>query len=394
MVDVEATVDALLVTEQKNPGVAGQEQRGRKRFPKADAAEHEETAAVSLTGVKSETEHIEAIDDNTFPISCFLEKDARNVYTLSGFCRLCDQTFRAAGCVWQGKAHPWNNHARMLDKIVQHARTHGAVGYTIHRNLDEMRLDWARPPDEAADVVADASVSRVRRIKKHCEKCGIYKSIAAFRRTKSKERVDICGSCELLQCAACAAMLSRGKFAARDICRYFDADAKHLTCLVCMKQQQSAARLQERLQRQQRLQERKEQELLQRQQRIQRLQERKEKCKRKARTCAKCGTNQGISAFRLTERKSRVDICGDCELVPCAACTAMLSRKDFAGSDIRSYFKSADTKHITCFVCKEQQQEARQQRLQELMEKNKRRFCTCKHPRAHTRTCLLRVTFA
>ena len=101
MVDVEATVDALLVTEQKNPGVAGQEQRGRKRFPKADAAEHEETAAVSLTGVKSETEHIEAIDDNTFPISCFLEKDARNVYTLSGFCRLCDQTFRAAGCVWQ-----------------------------------------------------------------------------------------------------------------------------------------------------------------------------------------------------------------------------------------------------------------------------------------------------
>ena len=41
-------------------------------------------------------------------------------------------------------AQPWNNHAKIQDKIVQHARTHGAVGFTSHRNSEEMRLDWAR----------------------------------------------------------------------------------------------------------------------------------------------------------------------------------------------------------------------------------------------------------
>ena len=183
------------------------------------------------------------------------------------------------------------------------------------------------------------------RTKKKCKNCGIYKTISAFRCTKSKERVDICGSCELVQCAACDAMLSRGKFATWDIRRYFNGDAKHLACLVCQKQQQYAARLQERLQRQQLRQERKEQERLQRQRRLQR---RKKKSKPKARTCTKCGTYQGLSAFRLTKQKTRVDICGDCELVPCAACTAMLSRKCFAAGDSRRYFNIAGAKHITC----------------------------------------------
>ena len=439
MVGVEATMDAQPATEQGIPGVAGEVPGRRKRRRSAEAADEENATSSVVCGselLTSESEHCGTIDDNTFPILCILEKDARGVYTVSGLCRLCDRTFRATGAVTNGKVLPWNKHARVHHQIEQHARKHGAVGYLPHRNLDEMRLDWARSSNEAAKVVtdasastvrneaagvvADASASTVRRIKKNCSKCGIYKSSSFFRCTKSKERVGICGSCELLQCTACDAMLSRSKFATRDVRRYFDSDAKHLTCLVCKKQQQYAARLQERLQRQQRLQERNEQEPDRRQQRLQkrkqerlrrqqRLQERKEqeqlrrqrrlqrsreKYKRKARTCTKCGTYQGISSFRLGKQTGRVDICGDCELVPCAACTAMLSRKHFAVGDIRRYFNIAGAKHITCLVCKEQQRHARQQRLRELMKRLKRRVCTCKHPQAHTRTCLLRIGFA
>ena len=263
-IEVEATVNAQLATGEGNPGVAGEVQRRRKRRRNAEAAdkknatssaasgselmtsetEHSETiddntfpisyflekdardemrlewarspgeaaevvAAASASTVRSETaevvadasastatssaasgselltsetEHNVAIDDNRFPISCFLEKDARGVYTLSGFCRLCDRTFRAVGTVWKGRVMPWYNHARVQHQIVQHARTHGAIGYTPHRNLDELRLDWTWSPDddaevvaaasvstfrnETAEVVADASTSTVRRIKK------------------------------------------------------------------------------------------------------------------------------------------------------------------------------------------------------------------------------------
>ena len=110
MVDVEAAVDALLATEQRNPGVAGEEQRGRKRCRNNEAAYQNTAASSAASGsnlLKSETEHSETLDVNTFPISCFLEKDARGVYTISGCCCLCDQTFRAVGTVRKGKVHPW-----------------------------------------------------------------------------------------------------------------------------------------------------------------------------------------------------------------------------------------------------------------------------------------------
>ena len=376
MVDVEATIDAQPATEQGIPGVAGEVPGSRKRRRSAEAADEENATSSVVCGselLTSESEHCGTIDDNTFPILCILEKDARGVYTVSGLCRLCDRTFRATGAVTNGKVLPWNKHARVHHQIEQHARKHGAVGYLPHRNLDEMRLDWARSPGEAAEVVADASASRVRRknccCSKSCKKCGVYQALSAFRCTKSRERVDICGSCELVPCAACAAMLPRGNFAAWDIRRYFNFDAKHITCLVCKEQQQHAGRQQ-------------------------RLQERKEKSKRKARTCTKCGVHQTISAFRLTKKNGRVDICGNCELVSCAACAATLSRASFAAWDIRRYFSFAGARHITCLVCKAQQQHARQQRLQELMKKSKRKVCTCKQPQAQTRTCLLHGRFA
>ena len=84
------------------------------------------------------------------------------------------------------------------------------------------------------------------------------------------------------------------------------------------------------------------------------------------------------------DERGHVDICRTCELVPCAACTARLPRGNFTKSNLYRYFYSTGIKHITCLVCKEQQH-ARQQRLQNLMEKSSRAACWCKHPRAHTR---------
>ena len=109
------------------------------------------------------------------------------------------------------------------------------------------------------------------------------------------------------------------------------------------------------------------------------------------RRCTQCGVYRASSHFRRTKR-GRVDICRTCELVPCAACAAMLPRRNFTDADIYRYFYFAGTKHITCLVCKEQQH-ARRQRLQNLMEKSDRAACWCKHPHAHTRKCPLHARY-
>ena len=247
---------------------------------KSDDVEADRNAAASpvATGSnlsKSETEHSATRDVNAFPILCYLDKDDRGVYTLSGICCLCDETFRAVGNVAKGTVLPWNGHATLQHRIVQHARTHGAVGYTPHRNLDEMRLDWVRSP-------------------------------------KGKK---IRGS-------------------------------KHKT--------HGGARCREH-------------------------------------RCTQCGVYQTSSAFRRTKRK-RVGICRTCEAVPCAACGTMLPLGKFTDSDVYRYFSPVGAKHITCRVCKEQQQE-RRLRLHKLMKTSRRKACTCKHPQAHTRTCPLRIRF-
>ena len=163
-----------------------------QRVPDTSAYVEADQIAAASSGasgsnlLRSETEHSETFDVNTFPISCFLDKDARGLYTLSGSCYLCGQTFRAVGSVVKGKAQPWHNHARLQHNIVQHARTHGAVGYTPRRNLDEMRLDWVRSPGEASEVMADASASRDRKNTTFCAGCAKRRRTTQFRCGASK----------------------------------------------------------------------------------------------------------------------------------------------------------------------------------------------------------------
>ena len=101
----------------------------------------EASGAVGLNLPNSTMEHAQAYDTSTFPISCALKKHALGFYILDGACCLCGQTFRAVGTVCKGKVLPWSCYTRVQKKIIQHARTHGAVGYTPHRNLDKMRLE-------------------------------------------------------------------------------------------------------------------------------------------------------------------------------------------------------------------------------------------------------------
>ena len=349
MVDVEAAVDALLATERRNPGVAGEEQRGRKRCQNTETVGPEESAAISLRGV-SRAEDILQLVPSTLGAGLGSAKEPRpispqHVPDKSDGVE-ADQTCWEIVCAACGKSQ----------KQTQY-RSHD-----VHEFLNERRNIRCQICRRTGRKIGGS------KHKCRCTECGVYQALSAFRWSK-RGRVDICGSCEPVPCAACAAMMSRENFTKRDIRGYFNFDAKHITCLVCKEQQQHAGRQQ-------------------------RPQECKEKSKRKVRTCTKCGVHQAISALRLTKKNGHVDICGNCELVSCAACAAMLSRASFAAWDIRRYFSFAGARHITCLVCKEQQQHARQRRLQERMKKSKRKVCTCKQPQAHTRTCLLRIRFA
>ena len=201
---------------------------------KSDDVEADRNAAASSVATgsnlsKSETEHSATRDVNAFPILCYLDKDDRGVYTLSGICCLCDETFRAVGNVAKGTVLPWNGHARLQHRIVQHARTHGAVGYTPRRNLDEMRLDWVLSPAETSEVVAAASASGHQKKTELCAGCARWRPTTQFRhgastcRTCQKEKnttfcagcarwrrttqfrrgASACRTCQKITCAAC-----------------------------------------------------------------------------------------------------------------------------------------------------------------------------------------------
>ena len=308
----------------------------------------------------SKTEHSETSDVNTFPISCFLYKDPRGAYTVSGFCCLCDQTFRAAGGVVRGKVQPWRGHARVEHNIVEHARMHGVVGYTPRRDLDRMRLDWVRSPGEASEIMADVSASRYRKSTTFCTCCAKWRRNNHFRRDAST-----CTTCLKITCAACGERKKSTQYRSREVYFFLNA-GQNARCQTC-RQEGRKIRVSKH--------------------------ETDQRQKRRQSRCTKCGVYQDLSTFRRTKKGGRVDICRSCDLVKCEACAAMLERGDFAQSEISRYFGSTQTKHITCLVCKGRRRHAQKKRLQELMQKSKRRFCTCKHPQAHTRTCLLRVEF-
>ncbi|CAE8691586.1 unnamed protein product [Polarella glacialis] len=87
--------------------------------------------------------------DVEFPVACSLTKDERGVYTLSGACRICGDTFRAIGSVSSGKVLPFNTHAGTQTQMAAHAKEcHGMAGWTCHRKLDEedpsQRLRWTK----------------------------------------------------------------------------------------------------------------------------------------------------------------------------------------------------------------------------------------------------------
>ena len=88
--------------------------------------------------------------EGRFPVACRLERDdSTGIYTLSGRCTSCGLTFLPArGCVSGTLTLPFNTHAKVQVKMVQHARLkHGLQGdWSAVRRLGEsdpaMRLVW------------------------------------------------------------------------------------------------------------------------------------------------------------------------------------------------------------------------------------------------------------
>ena len=237
---------------------------------------------------------------------------------------------------------------------------HGVVGYTPRRDLDRMRLDWVRSPGEASEIMADVSASRYRKSTTFCTCCAKWRRNNHFRRDAST-----CTTCLKITCAACGERKKSTQYRSREVYFFLNA-GQNARCQTC-RQEGRKIRVSKH--------------------------ETDQRQKRRQSRCTKCGVYQDLSTFRRTKKGGRVDICRSCDLVKCEACAAMLERGDFAQSEISRYFGSTQTKHITCLVCKGRRRHAQKKRLQELMQKSKRRFCTCKHPQAHTRTCLLRVEF-
>ena len=309
MVDVEAAVDALLTTERRNPVDAGEEQRRSEKCRLTEAMKPQASAAFSLRGVtcaedieadqitapssaasgsnllNSTTEHGETFDVDTFPISCFLNKDDRGVYTLSGSCYLCSQTFRAVGSVVKGKVQPWNSHARLQHNILQHARTHGAVGYTPHRNLDEMRLDWVRSPGEASKVIADASASRDQKYTTFCAGCAKWRRTTQFRSGAST-----CKTCLRIACATCGKSQKQTRYRSQDVYNFLNRRI-NIRCQTCRRKGTKIGGSKHKTHKGEH---------------------------RRELHCTNCGLYQALSAFRRTKRRGRVDMCRSCELVPCA----------------------------------------------------------------------------
>ena len=293
MVDVKAAVDVLIATERRNPAIAREEQRGRKRCWNTDATELEESAAIS-PGSASRAEDTSMLVRSEFRAGQESANDPR-------------------------------------PKSLQHV------------------------PRESADVRA----AQVTAQSVTCAACGERKKMTEFRRG-----ANTCTTCLQIACAACGKEKKQMAYSSQDVYNFLNRKIN----AVCQTCRRKGTKL-----------------------RVSTHKTHKgEHCRQ--RQCTKCGVCQASSTFRRTKRGQRVDICRTCEVVPCAACGAMLTRENFTDPDIYRHFNSFGAKHITCLVCKKEQH-MRQQRLQNLMKKSRRQACTCRHPQAHTQTCPLRIKF-
>ena len=268
---------------------------------------------------------------------------------------MCGQTFRAAGGVCKGKVQPWSNHTRVHDEMIMHARTHGAVGYTPYRNLDEMRLHWVRSPCEASGVIVDG----YRKTPTFCTGCAKWRPKHQFRCGAST-----CKTCFKIVCAVCGKSHNETEYETTDV-YHFLKRRTNIRCMTCRQKGMKMAGAKHKTHKG----------------------EHRRKCR-----CTKCGLYQAVTAFRRTRERQRTDVCGNCELVPCASCAAMLSRRDFKMWDVRKYFEAGGAKRMTCSACKKRRKHARQQRTAQGTHEEEEEQTTglrVQVSEAHTRTCVL-----
>ena len=195
--------------------------------------------------------------------------------------------------------------------------------FTHHQNvLCQACREAGTKLKEAAHKTYKGAFSGGKRCQQHCRECGVTQDLVAFRRSEGR-RTDICRKCEVLPCAACAAILPQHSFAPGEVTNCF-SHAHKVVCLECKK--------------------------------------------------------LGCSVRRP-------------ELYPCAGpCNKLLGSTAYAPADLSSRRKDG-THSMVCDGCKKHAT-SREQRLRKLLKKSKRAACTCKRPLAHSEKCAMHMRFA
>ena len=199
---------------------------------------------------------------------------------------------------------------------------------------------------------------RYRKNTTFCTGCAKWRRTTQFRSGASK-----CKTCLKIACTACGKSQKQTHYNSADVCRFLNR-RKNVRCQTCRREGMTIRGSKHKV-------------------------HTGEQCRR--RCCTKCGVYQAVSAYRRTRERRRTDVCENCELVPCASCAAMLSRRDFTRWDIKEYFRTDGARRMTCSACKKRQKHVRPQRLKKRTKKKKveREVYTCKNPETHTRTCVL-----
>ena len=143
---------------------------------------------------------------------------------------MCGETFGAANDLSNGKSWRWCYRARAHHKIVEHARTHGVVGYAPTRNRDKTRLDWVRSPGETSEFRADARIApKNRKNTTFCAGCARWKQTTQFRRGAST-----CNTCLKITCAACGRNRKQRWYRTQDVYNFLKRKINAL-CRTCRK---------------------------------------------------------------------------------------------------------------------------------------------------------------
>ena len=114
---------------------------------------------------------------------------------------------------------------------------HRSQGHGGRRHFTDESSRLTRSMKLAADI--SMPFTRRKHVRQqhqdHCGICKEYHNARAFRRTR-EGRVNVCKSCELVKCKACAMWLSQSSFTRQSVSLHFQS-GQTIKCTTCAEQQ-------------------------------------------------------------------------------------------------------------------------------------------------------------